>query len=336
MTRSYKKISNEERRKIKNKVDSGISTKAISDALELNYWSVLKIVNNYQKTGSIDVKPKGGDTRSKLTPEMKTQIRTWVDENSTIKLQALCDKVLSTFDVDVSTSTIDRCINEFHYTLKQVSIVPVLRNNERIIQQRLEYSSMFREYEITHSSESLIFLDEVGFTVSTRPKRGRSLRGTSTFVDVPAARTRNISVLAAMNRNGMIYHKVHDKALNGEDFKSALIDLKNTCDERSIVNCVFIMDNARIHHYSRLNETINDYGIVVEYLPAYSPFLNPIENCFSKWKNYVLRGKANNEEELKTLIENGFESINSNDCDGYFRKMLRFIVKSEKREEIFE
>ena len=64
--------------------------------------------------------------------------------------------------------------------------------------------------------KNFVFLDEVGFSVATRPKRGRSRRGNIAAAIVPATRTRNISVLAAMNKYGMIYQRIHDRVITGE------------------------------------------------------------------------------------------------------------------------
>ena len=127
--------------------------------------------------------------------------------------------------------------------------------------------------------------------MSTRPFKGRSQVGTSAFVTVPAVRTRNISVFAAINKEQPLYFKHQNKAFNGEDFIDCCRELKTICVEKGILNPVFILDNARIHHYSRVAELKNELGIELLYLPPYSPFLNPIENCFSKWKNTVLRGQ---------------------------------------------
>ena len=71
------------------------------------------------------------------------------------------------------------------------------------------------------------------------------------------------------------------------------------------------------------------------YLPPYSPFMNPIENCFSKWKNHVVRGSAKNEDALKSLIEGGFNCINASDCSGFYRKMLRYINLAMSRNIIY-
>ena len=66
------------------------------------------------------------------------------------------------------------------------------------------------------------------------------------------------------------------------------------------------MDNARIHHgeeilaladrfgeYCRMRHPLmnltSTVGIRIEYLPAYSPDLNPIEEAFSKIKAFIRR-----------------------------------------------
>ena len=45
-------------------------------------------------------------------------------------------------------------------------------------------------------------------------------------------------------------------------------------------NPTLIMDNASVHHGAVSNGATSG-GVPVRFLPAYSPFLNPIENVFS-------------------------------------------------------
>lgn len=137
-----------------------------------------------------------------------------------------------------------------------------------------------------------------------------------------------------MNKYGMIYHKIHKKAVNGENFKECLVELKAACLTMNINDPTFILDNAKIHHYCGLNDTINSLGLKLFFLSPYSPFLNPIENIFSVWKNLVIRGEAKNEMELKNLISSKFNCITSTHCDSFYRKMLKYIQKAENREII--
>ena len=53
----------------------------------------------------------------------------------------------------------------------------------------------------------------------------------------------------------------------------------------AIDNCYFIMENVRFHKIKIVQDLILDYGHIILYLNPYSPFLNPIENVFSKILN---------------------------------------------------
>ena len=52
-------------------------------------------------------------------------------------------------------------------------------------------------------------------------------------------------------------------------------------------NSVAIMDNCSIHHVQEVKELAKQLGIVLLYLPPYSPDRNPIEELFSYVKNYL-------------------------------------------------
>src|SRR5215469_6989117 len=52
-------------------------------------------------------------------------------------------------------------------------------------------------------------------------------------------------------------------------------------------NSVIVLDNAKIHHNEELIGYLQAFGIHVEFLPPYSPDLNPIETAFSVIKNFL-------------------------------------------------
>ena len=308
----------------------------ISTSLEVNRTTVSKIIKRFKESGEIMSKKKGGDFTSKLSGRDKEAIISWVDEDPLLTLGQLKEKINEELGRVVSISTVDRCLKNFHYTLKSLVPCPVRRNCDNTIEQRYQYALQYRLLESEIGDRNIIFIDEVGFSVSTRPKRGRSVRGTSPFVIVPSARSRNISVIAAMTRNGMIFHSINNSAINGETYKMFICELIQKCAEFQIMNPVFVMDNARIHHYHGLNglKSVENRGWI--YLPPYSPFLNPIENVFSKWKNFVLRSRAENESQLKDFIVSGFREITSDDCESFYRKMLNYLIRAERKEFILE
>jgi len=53
--------------------------------------------------------------------------------------------------------------------------------------------------------------------------------------------------------------------------------------------------------------------------------LNLIENVFAKWKNYVKRENCLSEDDLLKPMDHGMETINRDDCEGWYRNMKRYI-----------
>lgn len=69
-------------------------------------------------------------------------------------------------------------------------------------------------------------------------------------------------------------------------------------------------------------------------LPPYSPFLNHIENSFSKWKLNVVGRNTENESELINFINQASGLFSVTDFQGYWRNMSRYLSRSLIREEI--
>ncbi|TBU20097.1 hypothetical protein CWI38_0133p0020 [Hamiltosporidium tvaerminnensis] len=176
------------------------------------------------------------DRRSKLTLEIKESLQTYVDLECTKTLYELAELAKCTLNVNVSTSTIDRAPE-----------TPERRNKLSTIDLRTNYATCFRELEVDNDDKNFVFLDE------------------SAYLSVTEARSRNISVVAVMNKYGMIYHKIHERAVNDEDLELSIKEINESY-------------NARIHHYRGLNDDEEIASYRIKYLPPYSPFLNPIEN----------------------------------------------------------
>ena len=56
-------------------------------------------------------------------------------------------------------------------------------------------------------------------------------------------------------------------------------------------NSVIVLDNAKIHHNEDLIEYLQAFGIRVEFLPSYSPDLNPIELAFCVIKSFLKKNR---------------------------------------------
>jgi len=52
---------------------------------------------------------------------------------------------------------------------------------------------------------------------------------------------------------------------------------------------VLVMDNVSIHKSQQLAQMCHERGVMLEFLPPYSPDFNPIEEAFSAIKQYLRR-----------------------------------------------
>jgi transposase len=82
---------------------------------------------------------------------------------------------------------------------------------------------------------------------------------------------------------------------------------------------VVVMDNLSPHKAPAIRQAIEAAGATLLYLPPYSPDFNPIENMWSKLKQFLRKAAARTFETLCEAIAKGLKTITSNDCLGFFQ-----------------
>ena len=83
-------------------------------------------------------------------------------------------------------------------------------------------------------------------------------------------------IMAINDQVGWVYHEIVWGGVNAETFRCFMEKLCRVVGEDE--EAVVIMDNAPAHRRAE------ELGPWVRKLPPHSPFLNPIENCFSIYK----------------------------------------------------
>ena len=67
-----------------------------------------------------------------------------------------------------------------------------------------------------------------------------------------------------------------------------------------------------------MREAIEAAGARLEYLPPYSPDLNPIENLWSKVKQALKSQEPRNGRQLFKAAGTAFATVTPTDCQGFF------------------
>jgi transposase len=327
-------ISNDTRRLIINAYKSEKNVSDIAEMFNCSERTVKRIVEAYSIEGRVEAKPQGGYKPQSLSDEHRNYIQEYIAEDCSISLDRIVQRLLEDFGIIVGKSIVHRAINSFSYTLKRVTLMPKRRNDERTIEIRHLYAREFLSLLSHQDGEDIFFLDEVGFNVCMRAKRGWAPRGERAVQVSSGLRSRNISVCCVMSKNGTFYYEGQDRPYNSESFGRFVGELLSIFESNGMRNQIIVMDNVKFHHNSEILEKFSSKGHKVKFLPPYSPFLNPIENMFAQWKQLVRNGSPQNESELLVLIESSFHMISNDHCENYYRHMLGVINKCVDREVI--
>ena len=80
-----------------------------------------------------------------------------------------------------------------------------------------------------------------------------------------------------------------------------------------------VLDNLRVHHNKEFKEKLEKIELSGEWLPPYSPDLNPIEEVFG-WIKRALRYKIiKNEKELQSEVKKLVNEINRKGNLNYYK-----------------
>ena len=129
-------------------------------------------------------------------------------------------------------------------------------------------------------------------------------------------------MIAAISTNGLVTYDLVHGSVNGERFlqflQGKLIPEMLPYDGENPYS-ILVMDNCTIHYVQPVLDTLKQMGILVLFLPPYSPDMNPIEEMFSYIKYYlkdhdpILQAL----DDPVPLLEASFESVTKEKCIGW-------------------
>ena len=117
--------------------------------------------------------------------------------------------------------------------------------------------------------------------------RGVAYRMTQTARDRAGA----WSILPAIGINGYLDYEICRAAFNTESFSHYIERLLLKMNPFPGPRSVLIMDYCKTHHGIELQLLCAARGVILEYLPAYSPDMSPIEESFSVLKAWLRKNR---------------------------------------------
>ncbi|MDD9817424.1 MAG: IS630 family transposase [Gammaproteobacteria bacterium] len=292
----------------------------IASRLQIAPSTAHRIFSQFKETGNVTpMEQPDLESMRKLDEHHELLILVAVSSNPSLYLQELCELVRTATGVSVSGSTVCRLLRRNGFTRKKV---------QQVAKQRCtDYRAAYMAHILQFPKECLVFVDETGCAAKDQVRKfGYSLRGEKAICHRYLARGKRVSAITAISSDGLLGVELTtgtNSADNFADFvRGTLVPNMqpfNGHSERSVA----VMDNCSIHHVHLVMEIFRGAGILVIFLPPYSPDYNPIELTFSSIKSYLkdhdtLLEKLPVRDAMKIILA-AFDSITPQKCDAWIR-----------------
>src|SRR3954447_16020189 len=302
-----KPLSNDLRRRILDAVDNREgSRRKLAARFKVNTSTITRLLQLRRQTGSFEPRPHGGGVEPTLDHDALERLRKLVEEAPDATLEALKQRM----GVSGSRVIIGGALKELGLPRKKKSKHASERDSPEVQEQRREFAEDVGPIEPSR----LVFVDEIGVTTAMTPAYGRAPKGERVESSAPAS-WESVTVIAAMGLGGVKAPLAFEGAMNAATFlmyvEQVLVPALRRGD-------VVIFDNLSSHLSPEVSEAIEKAGASVLPLPPYSPDFNPIEEMFSKFKEFLRRVGAQAKEHLYDAIGEGLREVTPGDILAWF------------------
>ncbi|KAH7967692.1 hypothetical protein HPB52_001652 [Rhipicephalus sanguineus] len=332
--KKYARVSPVDRCRIIDVHRRGGDLKVLSETLGIN----IKTVRSIAATDRDTAKTRGGSSK-KFGPDVVDALQQIVQENPSFTLEQIKRALKEEMpNIEVSTSTIDRLLDGHGYSVKLLTQRPVDRNRADVKQLRRRYAQWLQSEGTTLTR---YYIDETNFNVWCSRSFGRAKRGAPACRLSTSEKGANINVIACMSASGLVHWTIADK-VHWAVFNDFLAEVSRKVSQQEPgIQAVFLFDTAPAHRRAE-QAVLAASDHTVKWLPPYSPFFNPIEELFSKFKAGVKGFLSERRDDLLTtpggiskkehrralLVEaagRSMQHIQRVDCAAYDRHNYTFV-----------
>lgn len=191
---------------------------------------------------------------------------------------------------------------------------------------RAEYWTIIGEVNLT----DLVFIDEAGVNIAMTRHFARASKGSRVYGDRPDGRGKNVTMIGAMSLEGIIASMTFQGSTDTNAFYTYVTQV--LVPQLWTGACV-VMDNFSSHKVAGIKEAIEAVGAKLVYLSPYSADFSPIENCWSKVKQFLRRRSppqasqaVRTYQELDQAITEALDTVAKKDIIGWFTHCCYYIA----------
>ena len=286
---------------------AGESTAEVAERFGVSTAFVRRLLQRFRATGSLACRPHGGGPARKLAAQEAALLQavaespdaTPAEHRERLKLPA-------------SRVTVWRTMRRLRLTRKKKSVHASERDRPDVVEARRQWPGRM----VGVDPKDLVFLDETGANTTLQRTHGYAPAGERVIGSAPLGGWRTVTFVGALTARGLVAPWALEGAMNGAWF---LAYVGQVLVPTLRPGMVVVMDNLPCHKVQGVEEAIQAAGCRLEYLPPYSPDLNPIENAFSKLKRGLRDWAARTVEGVYEGLRRLVTRFSSTECLNYFR-----------------
>ena len=298
------------------KIGLGLTFEQISRNLNVSESTACRIYSKFVQTGNVVAVAQPSREHCRVLNEHEElYVVGLILNKASLYLKEVCQVVSEMFHIQVSMPTICRILQRYGITRKKI---------RQVASQRSEtLRGRFMGNCLLFSQDMFVFADETGSdNRNTIRKFGYALRGVTPICQRVLCRGRRVNAVSAISTNGVLATEIITSNATGDFFfdylRGTLLPQMRAFDGHS-ARSILVLDNCAIHHISEVKAVAQQAGILLLFLPAYSPDLNPIEEAFSFVKQYL---KEHDELLQATshptdVIKHAFDAITPSHCKSW-------------------
>lgn len=168
-----------------------------------------------------------------------------------------------------------------------------------------------------------MFVDEAGVNLGMTRHYARAPLGRRAHGSRPHKRGKNVTMIGAIALRGIVGAITFE---GGTDTCAFLTFVEQVLLPNLWEGACVVMDNLPAHKVALVRQLLETVGARLVYLSPYSPEFSPIENCWSKIKEYLRSQAVRTYQALDQAITEAFALVTTQDIAGWFQHCGYCIV----------
>lgn len=278
----------------------GWSQLQIAQALRIHADTVHDHLEDYKKYGKL--KPENGGSQSLLSQEQTAQLIQHLECHTYAKASEICAYVKTTWGVVFRVSGMTKWLRHNNFSYKKPHGVPAKADCEKQAEFIRYYENQLNTLP---EDEPVEFGDGVHPTMATKIAYGWIRTGTDKPILTTGSRTR-LNLMGSINLETMDVTIGSYETLDSQAMEGHFEKLRQKYPKAPKIH--LILDQGRYNTSKETKEAAAKRGIVLHYLPPYSPNLNPIERLWKVMNEQVRNNRFfHSAQEFREAISNFFD-----------------------------